>query len=149
MDEHASSSRSFGDDKLIYTFLRGDAVWWVEENVLIDRLMKDRNKNLHDFKEMHQLQLVIDASFLEPNNFLLNKENKSYDAETKKPDLINSSKKLISINPDKGSELLNGWYFWGKYMSEVFPPLTTIATTIITTILTSGAIWLFLLKFFL
>ena len=46
MDEHASSSRSFGDDKLIYTFLRGDAVWWVEENVLIDRLMKDRNKNL-------------------------------------------------------------------------------------------------------
>lgn len=127
--------------------------FFIVENEFIIKLLESRGKGLEDFDDVHALQRLLNASIKDgfvtaiPNEDFDENYANSDDLLKDLDDYTKSSRRQIKVSDDKGTELLNGTYFWCKYIANVFPPITTIATAVVTTVLTSGAIWFFLLNF--
>lgn len=115
----------------------------IYENELVAEMLEKKSKTQADLHEIFQIKRDIDAAI--ENKFILSTKNNSYTKDVEPGDLEKSSRRLLSINPDKGSELLDETYFFWKYLSSEFPPLTAIGTAVLTALLTSGLLWITLL----
>lgn len=123
---------------------------WVLENKLINRLIKEA-RGAHKITEIRKIKKILNACIR--NQFIIFKENehfkKTEDPFRKDSELI-SSKRFLQVSEDKGLELLDWRYFWFKYIPETFPQpagmIINISAGVLTSLLTSGAIWLYIIN---
>ncbi len=129
------------------THPQGYALW---ESILIKEMLKFQCKSETDVVAMSINQKLLNSCI--KAGFILEGTNESFTnifpLPTGANPNANSSPRRVQVSGDKGVEILNWWYFWFKYIAEELPPLATMGISIITAILTSGAIWFFLLKVF-
>jgi hypothetical protein len=136
----------------------GAGDYWILENDVIRRMLDKRHKLPSDDMDVIRLKRIINTCI--EDGYLEKDDNpdfgKDEDIFGNKLSILSSEKsslRKLRITDDKGSELLNWWYFWFKYVADELPPLATIGTqiaiTVITTILTSGAIWFYIINYVL
>ncbi|MFW5853292.1 MAG: hypothetical protein ACOCU8_01465 [Patescibacteria group bacterium] len=115
---------------------------YIFENELLNYLLQRYKRNQDDIDFITDYKRVLQSCI--EDNFILADKNEDFCESN--IDHINTSQRKIQVSYDKGEEILSPVYFWWKYIAGVFPSLTHMVVTIITAVLTSGAIWLFLLK---
>ena len=135
-------------EQLVHETYANPDGFWTWESVLIKEILKRKGTGEFDTSAIRDQQRLLNSCITE--GFILEKPNEGFINIFPNPEGVNLngnySKRRVRISDDKGPELLSGWYFWAKYVAAALPPVANISISIITAILTSGAIWLFLIK---
>lgn len=122
-----------------YSHPNGYGIW---ESVLIKEMLRIQEKNGSDIAAINANQKVLNACIRE--GFIVAGDNKGFTDITTFPlpagtnPNNNSSRRRVSVS-DKGLELLEGKYYYLKYIPETFQEPTKIAVSVVTSILISIA----------
>lgn len=132
-------------------FYVGDTKFFVLENKLLRAMMLKDGIELSDASYIRNWKNLLRTCTADNNKFIISEPNPNFKKPDTREEAFNDdvvSQHLIRVGADKGSELLNGWYFWCKYIPEQLRPVEQIfvqvVITILTALLTSGIIWLLL-----
>ncbi len=135
------------EEQIDITYMDTDG-YWLWESILIKEILKIQGTTDSDIVAINAIKKVLNSCI--NDKFILQQPNETFFKVNTLPKgtSINAkhSPRRIRVSEDKGTELLNGWYFWWKYIAGSFPPLTSIVVAVLTALLTSGVIWWFALR---
>ncbi|OHA27372.1 MAG: hypothetical protein A3D56_00390 [Candidatus Taylorbacteria bacterium RIFCSPHIGHO2_02_FULL_45_35] len=135
---------------LLNLHILGDGEYWTFESELLNYILKKHGKLDSDVDFIIDYKKVLNSCI--KDGFIEARDNEKFldPSIVDKKSVENSSERFIQVSCDKGSEILNSWYFWFKYVGAELPPLASIFVSIIvavlSAVLTSGAVWFFLWK---
>lgn len=120
-----------------------------ETELMLKYLNKREVKSTKDVAIITDFKRTLDSCI--KSEFIDQSENENYLKKDHYKDdyydmLNRTSPRMLQVSCDKGAEMLDWRYFWFKYIASELPVLANIFLTIVTALLTSGAIWFFLLK---
>ena len=95
--------------------------YWLYENELLNRMLKKHKKSKSDVDFIINYKRTLESCI--KDGFIEQRENENfYVGESTDENVLEYfSERFIEVSYDKGAELINGTYFWWKYMAGIFP----------------------------
>lgn len=119
-----------------YTSMNGYFIW---ETVLIKEMLRIRGKEESDIGAIVSIQKTLNSCI--KDEFILWTNNETFLNIDKFPlpeginPNANSSPRRIRVSDDKGSELMNRWYFLFKYIPGALRPIEQIFVQVVVAVL--------------